>query len=210
MMQPHSAGALRRATDRLLELPLVYQAWQAPFAAAKLRPFLARVGPDRTRRVLDIGCGPGTNARVFDGAEEYVGIDINPDYIRQAASRYRGRFVVGDVTDERIFPNEKFDCVFANSLMHHLDDRSVRNLLGRMARLTAPGGRVHVLDLVLPPHVSPGRVLAQLDRGRFARPVDHWRSLFAEHMREEHFQPYMFGLPMLPLWNMVYFVGVSK
>ena len=31
---------IRRATDRLLELPLVYQTWQAPFASAKLKPFL--------------------------------------------------------------------------------------------------------------------------------------------------------------------------
>ena len=209
-MNASNANPVRRATDRLLELPFVYRAWQAPFAAAKLKPFLARVGADRTRRVLDIGCGPGTNAPVFACAEEYVGIDINPDYIRQASSRYRGRFVVGDVTDERIFPDEKFDCVFANSLMHHLDDRSVRGLLGRMAQLTAPGGKVHVLDLVLPPNLSAGRALAQLDRGRFARPVEHWRSLFSEHMREEHFQPYAFGFPFVPLWKMVYFVGVPK
>jgi SAM-dependent methyltransferase len=209
MMAPPDVSPLRRATDRLLELPFVYRAWQAPFASAKLKPFLAYAGTETTRRVLDIGCGPGTNARVFAGSD-YVGIDINPDYISKASSRHPGRFVVGDVTDESIFPDEQFDCVFANSLMHHLDDESVRNLLGRMARLTAPGGKVHVLDLVLPPHASAGRVLAQLDRGRFARPVERWRSLFGEHLREERFQPYSFGLPLVPLWDMVYFVGVPK
>jgi SAM-dependent methyltransferase len=200
---------LRRATDRLLEYPLVYQTWQAPFAMAKLKPFLARLDRARVRRVLDVGCGPGTNAAVFTGCD-YVGIDINPDYIRTAASRYPGRFVVGDLTDVTVLPDERFDCVFANSLMHHLDDRAVRNLLRRMAQLTAPGGEVHVLDLVLPPHVSTGRALAKLDRGRFARPVEQWRGLFTEHMREQHFQPYAFGLPFLPLWDMVYFVGVPK
>jgi SAM-dependent methyltransferase len=209
MRQTDSVSGIRRATDRLLELPLVYRTWQAPFASAKLKPFLAQVDPGRTRRVLDIGCGPGTNASVFAGAD-YVGIDINPDYIRQASSRYPGRWVVGDVTDESIFPNEQFDCVFANSLMHHLDDRSVRNLLRRMARLTAADGRVHVLDLVLPTRASAGRLLARLDRGRFARPIEQWRSLFAEHLREERFQPYAYGLPFVPLWQMVYFVGVPK
>ena len=209
MMASPDASPLRRATDRLLELPSVYRAWQAPFASAKLKPFVGYAGSERTRRVLDIGCGPGTNARVFAGSD-YVGIDINPEYISKASSRFPGRFVVGDVTDVNIFPDEQFDCVFANSLMHHLDDQSVRNLLGRMARLTAPGGKVHVLDLVLPPHPSAGRVLAQLDRGRFARPVEHWRELFAEHLREERFQPYSFGLPLVPLWDMVYFAGVPR
>jgi SAM-dependent methyltransferase len=206
MTGSHDVSMFRRAADRLLELPLVYRTWQAPFAAAKLKPFLAEVDLKRTRRVLDIGCGPGTNARVFSGCD-YVGIDINPDYIRTAASRYPGRWVVGDVTDESIFPDQQFDCVFANSLMHHLDDGSVRNLLKRMARLTAPGGRVHVLDLVLPPHASAGRLLARMDRGRFARPVEQWRGLFTEHLREERFEPYAFGLPFVPLWDMVYFVG---
>jgi SAM-dependent methyltransferase len=209
MNQPQNVSVIRRATDRLLELPIVYRTWQAPFASAKLKPFLARIDLARTHRVLDIGCGPGTNARVFSG-RDYVGIDINPDYIHTAASRYPGRWVVGDVTDETIFPDERFDCVFANSLMHHLDDDAVSNLLGRMAQLTAPGGKVHVLDLVLPPHASPGRVLAQWDRGRFARPVDHWRTLFSRHLDVEHFQPYTYGLPFLPLWSMVYFVGVPK
>ena len=209
MTRSDHVSGVRRAADRLLELPLVYQTWQAPFASAKLKPFLARVDLASTRRVLDVGCGPGTNARVFAGCE-YVGIDINPEYIRAAAARYPGRWVVGDVTDETIFPDDQFDCVFASSLMHHLDDEAVRSLLKRMARLTAAGGKVHVLDLVLPPQASAGRALARLDRGRFARPIEHWRSLFAESLHEEHFQPYAFGLPFLPLWKMVYFVGVAK
>ena len=200
---------VRRAADRLLELPWVYRTWQAPFASAKLRPFLARADLSRARRVLDVGCGPGTNAAIF-ARSDYVGIDINPDYIRTAAARARGRFVVGDVADERVLPDERFDCVFANSLMHHLDDGVVRSLLRRMSRLTAPDGRVHVLDLVLPAHASAARLLARLDRGRHARPLDTWRGLFTEHLREEHFQPYPLGLPGLPLWQMVYFVGVPK
>lgn len=209
MTASQPSGILRRATDRLLELPSVYRAWQAPFVAAKLRPFLAHVGPERNGRVLDIGCGPGTNAPIFAHAD-YVGIDINPDYIRTATARYGGRFIAGDVSDERIFPDQQFDCVFANSLMHHLDDTAVRNLLRRMAALTAPQGRVHVLDLVLPPQVSAGRVLALMDRGRYARPIERWRALFAEHLCEERFEPYGFGLPLMPLWRMVYFVGVPK
>lgn len=209
MNRTHDVGVLRRAADRLLEQPLVYRTWQAPFAAAKLRPFLAHVDVKRMRRVLDIGCGPGTNAGLFSGCD-YVGIDINPGYIRTASSRFPGRWVVGDVTDVSIFPDERFDCVFANSLMHHLNDGAVRHLMGRMARLTAPGGRVHVLDLVLPPHASAGRLLARLDRGRFARPIDRWRTLLTEHLQEEHFQPYAFGLPFLPLWDMVYFAGVPR
>ena len=74
MTETHGVSVSRRAADRLLELPFVYETWQAPFVSAKLKPFLANVDLGRTRRVLDIGCGPGTNARVFAGCD-YVGID---------------------------------------------------------------------------------------------------------------------------------------
>jgi len=200
---------LRRTADRLFEVPLVYGTLQAPFADNKLKPFLKRVDLSQVKRVLDVGCGPGTNARAFAGSD-YVGIDINPDYIATASRRFKGRFVVGDVADERVLPDERFDCVFANSLMHHLPDDVTSSLLARMARLVAPGGGVHVLDLVLPDGLSPARALAQLDRGRHARPVAEWRRLFTEHLEERHLEVYPLGVPGVPLWWMIYFHGVPK
>jgi SAM-dependent methyltransferase len=199
----------RKATDRLLELPVVYRSLQAPFADAKLRPFLRRVDPGAVRTVLDVGCGPGTNASVFDGAG-YVGVDINADYVARCRSRFRGRFVVGDVTDEDVFPEDRFECVFANSLMHHLPDEAVAGLLARMARLVEPGGAVHVLDLILPNRPTPARLLARLDRGRYARPLEGWKALFRVHLEQRHLEVYPVGLPGLPLWWMVYFEGVPK
>lgn len=200
---------LRRVADRLLEVPIVYRSLQAPFADAKLRPFLKRVDPSRVKRVLDVGCGPGTNASVF-AKTDYVGIDINPDYIATAQRRFRGRFVVGDVADERVLPDERFDVVFANSLMHHLPDHVVRPLLARMAKLVAPGGAVHVLDLILPDGLTPAHALARLDRGKHPRPLAEWRGLFAEHLEQQHLEVYPLGLPGVPLWWMVYFAGVPR
>lgn len=201
---------LRRSADRLLESPIVYSTLQAPFAQRKLRPFLEQVDPARLKRVLDIGCGPGTNAPVFAKAEEYVGIDINRDYIETARQRHKGRFVVGDVADESVLPDERFDCVFANSLMHHLPDDVVRSLLRRMSRLTSPDGSVHVLDLVLPTRLSPALALARLDRGKHPRPLAEWHALFTEHLVERRFELYPLGLPGVPLWWMVYFNGVPR
>jgi len=200
---------IRRAVDRALELPIVYRTIQAPFADAKLRPFLDRVDLTNVKRVLDVGCGPGTNARVFEKTD-YVGIDINPDYIATATRRFKGRFVVGDVADESVLPNEKFDVVFANSLMHHLPDDVTRSLLKRMSKLVAPGGAVHVLDLVLTPGPSPARLFAKMDRGRHARPIEEWKALFREHLSERQCKVYPLGLPGVPLWWMVHFEGVPR
>jgi SAM-dependent methyltransferase len=200
---------LRRLADRAFEHPLVYRTLQAPFHERKLAPFLRHLAPTSATRVLDVGCGPGTNAWHFRHSQ-YTGIDINADYIANAQRRFQGRFLVGDVTDPAVLPAEQFDCVLLNSLMHHLDDAAVHGLLSRLGRFLAPGGRIHILDLVLPPHTSAARLLARLDRGRFARPIEAWRILFAETMEIERFEQFPLGVPGIPLWHMVYCIGVSR
>lgn len=199
-------SAVAAIRDRLLETPWVYRLWQSPFADAKLQPFLRRVAPKPPARVLDVGCGPGTNAAAFAQAE-YVGIDINPEYIATASRRFAGRFLVGDVRDPQVLPDERFDCVFANSVMHHLPDAVVDSLFARMAQLTSRGGRTHLLDLVLPSGLSPARMMARMDRGDFPRPAAEWTQRFARHFRIEHHELYPLGLPGLPLWWMIYLVG---
>lgn len=62
-----------RARDRLLEHPAVYRAWQAPFAAQKFAPVERWLRTHEVQRVLDVGCGAGTNAGRFDGVD-YVGL----------------------------------------------------------------------------------------------------------------------------------------
>jgi SAM-dependent methyltransferase len=197
---------IRRTTDRLLESPLVYGVWQAPFANAKLRPFLRRVDLGRLKRVLDVGCGPGTNAPLF-GHVDYLGIDVNAAYIATATRRHGGRFAVGDVSDARVLPNERFDCIFINSLMHHLDDDTVSSLLSRVGRLCTADGSVHIIDLVMPERRSAASLLARLDRGRFARSEGRWHALFSEHLVQQHVELYSVGVPGLALWELIYFVG---
>lgn len=200
---------LRRLADRAFEHPLVYRVLQAPFHERKLAPFLRRLDQQSATRVLDVGCGPGTNARHFCSVQ-YTGVDINPEYIANAKRRFPGRFLVGDVTDPAMLPAEQFDCVLLNSLMHHLDDVAVSGLLGRLGRLLAPGGSIHILDLVLPDHWCAAQMLARLDRGRFARPIAEWQALFERAMHIETLEQYPLGIPGIPgipLWYMVYCAG---
>jgi hypothetical protein len=51
----------------MLERTLVYQLWQAPFAAQKFAPVLEHNDWIRLRRALDVACGPGTNTVHFAG-----------------------------------------------------------------------------------------------------------------------------------------------
>lgn len=82
--------------ERLLEHPAVYAAWQAPFVARKFAPVERQIRDQPIRRVLDVGCGPGTNTARFEHAD-YIGIDINERYLTIARSKYHGRFIQADL-----------------------------------------------------------------------------------------------------------------
>jgi len=189
-----------------MENTFVYRLWQAPFAERKLQPFLRRTDLASVGRVLDVGCGPGTNAPHFRSCD-YLGIDINPSYIRHAEKHFGPRFRVADVTTMSIEPGEGYDCILVNSLLHHLPNPAVARLLGHLATLLSDAGAVHILDLILPAGPSISRLLARMDRGRYPRPEEQWRELFVAHFEPDVFEPYPLGAAGVTLWQMVYFQG---
>lgn len=190
---------------RIMEVPWIYRAWQAPFAEQKLAPVWRHTDRSRIRRVLDVGCGPGTNAPHFRGVD-YLGLDLNPDYVRRARAQYGMEFQVADVTRWEV-REEPYDFILVNSFFHHVGDEDADRILAHLATLLTEDGSIHVLDLVLPQRASPARLLARLDRGDHPRPLPAWRGLFRRHFQEEVLEPYDLGLPGLPLWKMVYFKG---
>jgi SAM-dependent methyltransferase len=182
---------------------LVYRLWQAPAAEHKIAPVFRHNDRTRIRRVLDVGCGPGTNARHFLD-HDYLGVDLNAGYIRDAERRYGPRFRVADVTTMQLEPGEGWDFILVNSLLHHLPDDAVERLLDHLATLLTADGAVHILDLVLPQRPSLARLLARLDRGDHPRPLERWREIFSRHFALDIFEPYPLGVGGLTFWSMVY------
>ncbi|HEY7685999.1 MAG TPA: class I SAM-dependent methyltransferase [Gemmatimonadales bacterium] len=194
---------------RLLDHTWVYRLWQAPFAEQKLAPIHAHNDLRAARRVLDVGCGPGTNTHHFAHAD-YLGIDFNQRYVESARRRHQRTFVVADVTTYTVPPSERFDFILANSFLHHVDTPGVERILAQLADLVSEDGHVHILELVLPDHTSVARLLARWDRGDFPRPLAEWRRLFTARFDPVVFEPYALTALGAPLWRMVYFKGRAR
>jgi SAM-dependent methyltransferase len=191
---------------RLLEHSSVYSLWQRPFALRKFEPILRHNRMDAVRRVLDVGCGPGTNTPFFEHAD-YLGIDWNPRYVEAARRRHRRQFITADVTEYRVEAGERFDFILLNSLLHHIDTDGTERLLRHLSDLLADDGHIHILDLVLPEGDGISRRLAEWDRGDYPRPLDSWRELFEAAFKPVVFEPYGLRTGGIVLWNMVYFKG---
>lgn len=195
--------------ESVMGQPAVYRLWMAPFAEQKFLPVSAHNDLGRVRRVLDVGCGPGTNADHF-AHTDYLGIDWNERYIRSAQRRHKGRFLVAGVEELTVLPDERFDFILANSLLHHLDVPSTIRLLAQLSSLLTEGGHVHILELVVPPQVSIPRFFARVDRGRFARPQEEWKQIFSEVFVSVVFEPFSLTAGGMELWHMVYFKGKAR
>jgi trans-aconitate methyltransferase len=187
----------------LLEQTAVYSLWQAPFVTAKLAPLLAHNNIARARRVLDVGCGPGTNTSLFEQAE-YLGVDINPKYIAHARAKYKRPFVVADVSLYEETPASGYDFILVNSFLHHLDTADNARILQRLSAWLSTDGYVHMLELVMPGDRSFAQFMARADRGKFVRPIAEWQRIFETHLEIAVFEPYPMRVLGTTFWNMVY------
>jgi SAM-dependent methyltransferase len=198
-----------RLATRIMENTHAYRLWQAPFAEKKFAPILAHNDLRQARRVLDVGCGPGTNTRHF-AHPRYLGIDHSLCYLEYARRRHGRDFLVADVAHWALAPTARFDFVLINSFLHHVDTPSARGILSQLRALLTDDGHVHIIDLVLPENPSIARFLARRDRGEFPRPLREWQGIFGEMFETVVFEPFNLTGLGATLWEMVYFKGRRK
>jgi len=121
------------------------------------------------QRVLDIGCGTAELSDFLADAD-YLGLDPNESYLREARSRHpETELVHASFADFDAAPRS-FHRVVASGVLHHLDDDQVDALVRLAARLLRPDGRFVTLDGArLPGQPRTVRWLLDHDRGRFVR-----------------------------------------
>jgi len=91
-------------------------------------------------RVLDLGCGPGSDAAVFaDCGLDVVGLDVTQSFLTAADGAVDGRFCRGDA---RHLPlaDGAVDGVWACASFHHLPPADLPAALAECRRVLAPDG----------------------------------------------------------------------
>jgi 2-polyprenyl-3-methyl-5-hydroxy-6-metoxy-1,4-benzoquinol methylase len=130
--------------------------------------------------VLDIGCGTGQLAQITEG--EYLGIDLDPQYIQNARrlhQRDNVKFECADVASVRD-AGRKFDLILMIDILHHLPDASARSLLHAVAAMSSKyvfnSEPVHA-----PEQTNPlARWVVSHDRGRYMRSSEELRGLYQD------------------------------
>ena len=117
----------------------------------KVHPRLqSAVGFEKTRglRVLEIGCGCGSEAERFARAgAHYTAVDLTNAAVSITQRRFglnnlQGQFVQGDA-ENLPFADGSFDLVYSHGVLHHTPDtpRTIREV----HRVLSPGGRAMIM-----------------------------------------------------------------
>lgn len=144
-------------------------------AQAALRP---------TFRALDLGCGTGTLAVMIKRLHPGVSVvGLDPD--RKALVRGRKKSAQAGVSiqfdqgfaDKLPYPDASFDRVFSSFMFHHLHEQDRVKALSEARRVLAPGGSLHLMDMVRPRGPRPGMVgpltsLQSTHEGQLPQPGD--------------------------------------
>lgn len=170
---------------RWLKMPFLYNLFQGVVGGNALRRRIiqnhARARPGD--KVIDIGCGPAQALQSLPEVE-YLGLDINPDYIAFARRTYggKGTFVVGDTRslqgDSRF---KDADIVIAVGVLHHLDDEEAVDCIRFAYDALKRGGRLICHDACWVPNQGAfSKCIMSHDRGRNIRTEQQYRQLAAK------------------------------
>lgn len=169
---------------KLLEVPALYNFFQRTVGADKpRRQFIAEhVAPLGAARILEVGCGPGTNCAWLPEDIEYVGCDLSERYINHATQVYGDKYCffrapVGSLLALGLKP---FTAVIALCLLHHLSDAQVLALCDEVVPLLEPGGTFMTADPCFTSNQGRlERFITARDRGRYVRYPEEYYGLLA-------------------------------
>ena len=97
----------------------------------------------RGKKVLDVGCGAGTDlVRFARGGAIVSGVDISPSAVALARQNFQQQGLIGDLREadgERLpFADDEFDFVFAHGVVQYTSDDKA--LVEECRRVLKPGG----------------------------------------------------------------------
>jgi SAM-dependent methyltransferase len=105
-----------------------------------LDEILTRLGRGST--VLELGCGPGTDAAELSAGRRYVGVDLSRAQLSIARRRaLHATFILGDFTSMDFRP-ASFDGVIAFYAFNHVPQHEVKPTFARTFVWLRPGGRL--------------------------------------------------------------------
>ncbi|MDD2807017.1 MAG: class I SAM-dependent methyltransferase [Patescibacteria group bacterium] len=135
---------------------------------------------DLDDKILDVGCGTGEFS-IFFPAQNYTGIDLDPQNIKFAKAHYQGNFLVADATNLP-FDDHSFSKVLVVGVFHHLSNDAAERAIKEIKRVLKLDGKFLVMEDTASSNIFT-KFLHRLDQGEFIRSGEQWFNLFSQNWK---------------------------
>ena len=130
--------------------------WNRAYEAPNVESFIFRLKPllldlfinsKKKLKVLDYGCGEGSNIHYLSKKHGYdgYGVDISESSIKNCQKKInkkKFKLIDFDVNQNDNFFNEKFDLIISIQVLYYLNDIDLKNRLISLNKMLKPGGYV--------------------------------------------------------------------
>jgi len=165
----------------LLRIPFIYTSYQKLVGGYRARRLFVEnmVKIEPNQKILDIGCGPGDILDFLPNVN-YLGIDVDNNYIENAIKKYRhrGSFICSEITEFTLSEPESFDVVISSGVLHHLNDEASIKLFELAYNALKIDGRLITYDgCYIANQNLISKMFLKLDRGKFVRTKKEYEKL---------------------------------
>lgn len=137
-------------------------------------------------KVLDVGCGPAEILSSLPSVD-YYGFDINPIYIKHAKEKYKekGKFYCKKFTRKDLKKLPKFDYVLLLGILHHLNDKEIKDLLILVKKILKKKGNIITEDPIFLQKQNPiAKFIIKMDRGNNVRKRKEYINLIKKSFKK--------------------------
>lgn len=177
---------LERVRERFTRTAQQFASFSLAKRSAEAEKLVALAAPRGDETALDLACGPGTFTCAFaPRVRRITGLDLTPALMAHAqkAAEHAGlantAFACGTVT-ALPFADGSLDLVACGYSVHHFGEPAAA--LHEVARVLRAGGRLALMDMIVPGEVSPeaGEANNAIER---VRDASHETTFFAAGLR---------------------------
>ena len=193
---------LKKFKNEILDTPFLFNLVRSILIGGKTKMYTQiknAVNANPNSRILDVGCGTGEFAFLFNESVDYTGIDLNKHFLAHASLTYKNqnkRFIQMNAA-KMDFKQKEFDIVLLLSFMHHFPGETLNKILKEVNRVAK--SRIIVLDPIPRKYNPLSKLFYALDRGDFIRNKKEQLTVLDKHFKIEGYKEFKTGLYTLSI-----------
>ncbi len=138
----------------------------------------------RGNRVLDFGCGIGSNSKLFHH-DDYIGVEVDKSRVISSRLKYpKNRFekipIISNEKDKIPFEDNYFDIVFISLCLHHIESNTCKLLFKEFRRVLKGSGLIIGIEPCILPNKYFSNILMNIiDAGDYILPIEEYKTIYS-------------------------------